>query len=150
MYLALSKQERGMRCILQEDTCIIHGKRFYGGKYYFIRGDLAVPVIDLPLPLIYTVWVSLSKQDFERAVALWNSPQRAEEPPYPARLATSVPNYPETHSLKARLLAPAAGARLSIELEPTEHPLAIEQRDGIDRARVQEIAELMQHPEGAA
>jgi hypothetical protein len=33
-----------------------------------------------------------------------------------------------------------------IELEPTDHPLAIEQRTGISWERVREIAELVLHP----
>jgi hypothetical protein len=31
-------------------------------------------------------------------------------------------------------------------LEPTAHPLAVEQRSGITRARVQQIAEILLHP----
>jgi hypothetical protein len=32
-----------------------------------------------------------------------------------------------------------------IELEPTNHPLALEQRSGITEARLIEIAELVRH-----
>jgi hypothetical protein len=39
------------------------------------------------------------------------------------------------------------GSRPLIELEPTDHPLAIEQRQGITLARVQEIAGLLLHQE---
>jgi hypothetical protein len=34
-----------------------------------------------------------------------------------------------------------------VELEPTDHPLAVEQREGITFARVPQIAERMLHPE---
>jgi hypothetical protein len=34
------------------------------------------------------------------------------------------------------------------ELEPTEHPLAVEQRTGITMERVREIAERLVHPQG--
>ena len=37
------------------------------------------------------------------------------------------------------------GLRPLIELEPTDHALALEQRDGITLARVREIAETMYH-----
>ncbi len=37
------------------------------------------------------------------------------------------------------------GARPLIELEPTDHPLAVEQRDGISWDRIQQIAELARH-----
>ena len=35
-----------------------------------------------------------------------------------------------------------------VELEPTDHPLALEQREGITLARVQEIAEKILHGGG--
>jgi hypothetical protein len=34
-----------------------------------------------------------------------------------------------------------------IELEPTDHPLALEQREGITMERVKELAMLYLHPE---
>jgi hypothetical protein len=33
-----------------------------------------------------------------------------------------------------------------VELEPTDHPLPVEQRQGITMARVQALAELLLHP----
>ena len=37
------------------------------------------------------------------------------------------------------------GVRPYIELEATDHPLAVEQREGITWERVQEIAEIVLH-----
>jgi hypothetical protein len=37
------------------------------------------------------------------------------------------------------------GIRPKIELEPTSHPLAIEQKQGITMERVQQIAEQLLH-----
>jgi hypothetical protein len=37
------------------------------------------------------------------------------------------------------------GQRPLIELQPTDHPLAVEQRQSITRARVQELAEQLLH-----
>jgi hypothetical protein len=47
--------------------------------------------------------------------------------------------------LKTRVHSRNVGMAPYIELEPTEHPLAVEQRRGISPNRVWEIAELMQH-----
>lgn len=41
---------------------------------------------------------------------------------------------------------PPDGPRPFIELEPTDHPLAVEQRTGITQDRVREIAEAVLHP----
>ena len=48
-------------------------------------------------------------------------------------------------SLKTNLHTKPVGERPTIELEPTGHPLATEQRDGITMARVRQIAETMMH-----
>jgi hypothetical protein len=53
-------------------------------------------------------------------------------------LSTSIPCYPETINLKTMVHTRSVGVRPYIELEPTEHqhPLAIEQREGIAIERV--------------
>jgi hypothetical protein len=56
-----------------------------------------------------------------------------------------LPGYPDTVNLKTMVHSREVGRRPFIELEPTDHPLAVEQRQGITWARVQEIAELVLH-----
>ena len=58
---------------------------------------------------------------------------------------SSVPCYPETLQVKAMVHTRRVGLRPLVELEPTDHPLAVEQRDGITWRRVQEIAEAVLH-----
>ena len=50
-----------------------------------------------------------------------------------------------TTSLNAWVHTQPVGERPLIELEPTAHPLAVEQRTGITLARVQELAERVLH-----
>ena len=58
--------------------------------------------------------------------------------------------YPATLHLKTHVHTRAVGQRPLIELEATEHPLAVEQRNGITMERVREIAAALLHPtEGA-
>jgi hypothetical protein len=52
--------------------------------------------------------------------------------------------YPDTLLLKTHVHS-RVGMRPCIELEPTNHPLAVEQRVGISGERVREIAELFEH-----
>jgi hypothetical protein len=89
--------------------------------------------------------VSLSRTEFERIVRLWDDPSRANEPPYFGKLATRLPGYPETLNLHVNLHTAEAGTRPYVELEPTDHPLAVEQRSGVTMARVQQIAESYLH-----
>lgn len=91
--------------------------------------------------------MSLSRANFTRVVSLWTTPGREQEEPYFGWLSTDLPLYhPSTLSLKARLHTQVVGQRPLIELEPTDHPLAVEQRVGITLARVQEFAETLLHP----
>jgi hypothetical protein len=48
-------------------------------------------------------------------------------------------------NLKANVHSQPVGIRPTVELEPTEHPLAVQQRIGIALARVQAIAERGLH-----
>ncbi|HTJ32767.1 MAG TPA: DUF2199 domain-containing protein [Dactylosporangium sp.] len=50
-------------------------------------------------------------------------------------------------SLKTHVHTQRVGKRPHIELEATDHPLAVEQRTGITLSRVQEFAELLLHPD---
>ena len=92
------------------------------------------------------MWVSLSRDSFSRVSSLWTTPGREREEPYFGWLATELPVYGEsTLNLKTHVHTQAVGQRPLIELEPTGHPLAVEQRSGITVSRVQEIAEAVLH-----
>jgi hypothetical protein len=55
-------------------------------------------------------------------------------------LVNHLPHYDETtYLLKTRVHFRAAGKRPTIELEPTDHPLAVEQRSGITIERAWEV-----------
>jgi len=136
---ALTSSQRRSRGDLSSDQCIIDPDRF------FIRGSLELPVVDGQEPFVWDVWVSLSETNFKRASDRWHDPNRIEEPPYFGWLCNSLPGYPETLSLKTNVHSRPVGIRPFIELEPTEHPLAVEQRHGITMARVIEIAETAMH-----
>jgi hypothetical protein len=77
---------------------------------------------------------------------LWYTPGRESEPPYFGWLSTELFTYPTTTlNLKTSVHTQPVGVRPHIELEATDHPLAIEQREGITWERVQEIAENVMH-----
>jgi hypothetical protein len=127
---------------LSSDMCVLELK---GDISYFIRGLLEIPVIDGPGPFAWGVWSTLSELNMRRAAELWEVEGRESEPPYFGWLANSLPLYPETFGLKVNVHTRPVGQRPFIEVEPTEHPLAVEQRDGIKRERVREIAEYWIH-----
>ncbi len=129
--------------MLEQEQCVIKAEHF------FIRGRLVIPVTDAApgTEFDWGVWVSLSRDNFTRALSLWTTAGREREQPYFGWLSTELPLYqPSTLSLKTHVHTQAVGQRPLIELEPAGHPLAVEQRTGITLARVQEIAETLLHP----
>lgn len=127
---------------LEQEQCIIKAEHF------FVRGRLVIPVTDAApgTEFDWGVWVSLSRDNFARALSLWTTTGREREQPYFGWLSTELPLYqPSTLSLKTHVHTQPVGQRPLIELEPTDHPLAVEQRTGIMLARVQEIAETLLH-----
>ncbi|MET8430885.1 DUF2199 domain-containing protein [Nocardia sp. NPDC004860] len=126
--------------VLGEEQCVI------AGSYFFVRARLVIPISDLDAEFDWGVWVSVSEASFERMSALWDKPERVEEPTYFGWLSTALPLYePTTLNLKTKLHTQPIGDRPLVELEPTDHPLAVEQRTGITSARVQWIAEQILH-----
>ena len=123
---------------LSSDQCVID-------THYFVLGRVEIPVIGYVQPFAWLAWVSLSEKNFNRAPELWHMPGREKEPPYFGWLSSALPYDPSTLNLKVNLHTRSVGERPLIELEPTEHPLAVEQREGISLAKVQQITERLIH-----
>jgi hypothetical protein len=136
---AIPEAERARRAILGEEQCEIDG------EYFFVRARICIPVRDEPRDFEWGVWVSLSRANYERMGELWHQAGREAEPPYFGWLSTELPCYPSTLSLKALVHTRPVGERPVIELEATDHPLALEQRHGVAVQRVREIAEQVLH-----
>lgn len=139
LWYTIPESERESRAILSSDLCLIDE------QHGFIVGNLEIPVRGCDELFSWDIWVSLSLANFQRTTQLWEQVGRESEPPYFGWVSTLLPGYPETLHLKSHVHTRAVGRRPRIELEPTDHPLAIEQREGITLARVQEIAELALH-----
>ncbi|MCX5155463.1 DUF2199 domain-containing protein [Streptomyces sp. NPDC060334] len=126
---------------LSSEQCVIQGRHF------FIRGLIEIPVVDSGHVFSWGVWISLSKENFGRALDLWHTEGREAEKPYFGWLSTELALYsPGTVNLRTTCHTRPVGRRPFIELEPTAHPLAVEQRTGITLDRVREIAAAVLHP----
>jgi hypothetical protein len=138
-YYAVPEDEREARCQLDVDTCVIDGSSC------FVRGCLEVPVHGEAEPFSWGVWVSLSEQSFRQWVACYNADKRAHIGPFFGWLNAALRPYPDTANLKTRVHLRDGFMRPFIELEPTGHPLAVEQREGISVHRVAELYALVVH-----
>lgn len=127
----IPEMERPARVFLTDDLCSVDSEHF------FIRGVLEIPVHDYPEEFGFGVWVSQKEENY-RAYA--DSGESNEIGPFFGWLSNEIAFYPErTLSLKARAHFRGNGLRPFIRLEPTDHPLAVDQRKGIALARAWEI-----------
>jgi hypothetical protein len=138
-YLVVPEAERATRCSLGSDECVIDGELF------FVRGCLEIPVVGTQDVLSWGAWVSLSEDNFKVFLGFYEEPARSQVGPFFGWLCSSIPSYPDTMNLKTMVHLRDDGMRPFIELEPTEHPLALEQRNGISYERVAELYERIVH-----
>ena len=138
-YLDVPEVDRERRVFLTSHTCVIDDNHF------FVRGCLEIPVVGSDEPFSWGVWVSLSEAKFFHFQELLGVAERAHHGPFVGWLCSPPRPYPDSLNLKAMLRLRNNDTRPFVELEPTDHPLAVEQRHGISAERVAEIYELMVH-----
>jgi hypothetical protein len=135
--MGVAEDDFAQRVDLNADLCVVDG------EHYFVRGHLEIPVHGSDEPFAWSVWCSLSRESFEHMTRHCNDDHREDLPPYFGWLCTALPTYPSTMHLKTRVHSRKPGMVPTVEVEPTEHPLAVEQRDGMSRRRVDEIAHVL-------
>ncbi|MDB4963465.1 MAG: hypothetical protein JWP01_3464 [Myxococcales bacterium] len=115
--------ERAARVVWTPDTCEIDDDRF------FVRAILDVAVADHPEPLGFNLWVAVHREDFATYLESFES---ADLAPVRATLATELTCYPlSALGLATTVVFRGGGQRPRVTLDPTDHPLAVDQRTGI-------------------
>ena len=127
-----------MSAFLNADICSIADKDF------FVRGCLEIRVNGREEPFIWGVWVSLSRPNFDRYVATLGQ-DSVDDGPYFGWLCNRLPGYPDTLLLKTHVYFRANNLRPLISVEPTNHPLAVDQRRGLSQDEMRRIVEANLH-----
>ncbi len=138
-YFDVPENEREKRCSVGSDDCVIDKQLF------FVRGCLEIPVSGSGESLNWGVWVSLSESSFIEWIRVFDESKRSSIGPFFGWLSTELKMYPSTLNLKTMIHLRNDAIRPFIELEQTEHPLAVEQRHGITMKRLEEIYSTMTH-----
>ena len=139
-YLDIPETERESRVSLGTDACVIDE------EWFFVRGCIEIPVEGSEDPFIWGAWVSLSESSFQLFRQYLGEDQRSHIGPFPGWLCSDMKVYPQTCvNLKTSVHLRDHATRPYIELEPTDHPLAVEQRHGMTAERVAEIYAEMIH-----
>jgi len=139
---AVPMEELAQRIVYTPDQCVIDGKDFY------LRGRILVPVIGVEEPFVWGVWAEVSPINFVRTNELWTVEGREAEPAFPGWLNTQLPVFGDTSNLEVSVQTQRVGKRPHFTVVDEEHPLAVEQRNGITMRWVEEIAERMLHAGG--
>lgn len=143
-FYLVPEAERENRCQLMSDLCIIDENQF------FVRGRLVIRVLGEDDQFVWLAWVSLGQRSFDEYLAHYEAEKRAHLGPYFGWLVDLLQPYPDSYGLKLHLHPLDEGMRPLIELEPSEHQLALEQRNGITPARAAEIVAICMHGGDAA
>ena len=115
--------ERELRINFTADVCSIDDEDF------FIRGVIHIPLRDTGDDFGIGVWVSQKRENFYAYLENFDS---ADIGPFFGWLSNDIAYYEGgTLSLKTMAHFRGGGQRPSIELEETDHPLAVAQRDGM-------------------
>jgi len=126
--------------VLTEDFCIIDG------EHYFVRCVLKLPLVGLSGKAFgFGVWSTLSRRNLALYHENFDSGQRETLGSWLGWFSNRLRGYPDTLNLKCRVHPQAARQRPLIELEPTDHPLAVEQRSGITVDRLLELYAINGH-----
>jgi hypothetical protein len=130
-WYTVPEAEREQRTFLTADTCVIDEEDF------FIRGVINLPVHDYHRDFGFGVWVSQKKENFLKYIENSESNQIG---PFFGWLSTEISFYGEsTLSLKTMAHFPGGTRRPTIEVEPTPHPLSLDQLEGITLEKAWEI-----------
>ena len=109
--------------LLTTDLCIIEGRDF------FVRGVIEIPVFDYEFEFGWGVWVSHKKENFEM---YRENSDTASIGPFFGWLCTKIDYYSQaTLGLKTMVHYRGGGVRPRVVLEESQHPLYLQQRDGI-------------------
>jgi hypothetical protein len=133
-------EERAKRVWLGSDLCVVDE------EFHFIRTTLEIPIIGTDDGFLWGVWVSQSKDSFERYIETFDQDQTGMNSF--GWLAVNLPGY-HTHgedlvSLPTDVVWGPERPQLRIH-DDQNHPLAIDQRQGISWDRAVELAVLQMH-----
>jgi hypothetical protein len=142
-YANLSADQREARAVIGSDQCILDSELF------FIRGLVEIPIVDSNELFLWGVWATVFEDVFEQLSESWTTVGReAKFGPFKGRLANSLSIYPATLNLKLEIRLRPVGQRPIFIIEDADHLLAIQQRDGITKHEVSEMASMLMSADG--
>ena len=149
--LDVPEAERGDRITISDDLCRIlpAGGQEDAGTIYCIRTTLDIPIHGAEEPFCWGVWVTQSKDNFDRYVDTFSEDQSSDGSF--GWLAVTMPHYKTTgegdfiEHLECNVEWGAPGRRPKVLLHESSHPLSVDQRNGIEWEKAVAIASQYLH-----
>jgi hypothetical protein len=133
LHLFPSWSGKHRKTFLDEDYCATDD------EYFYVRGIIRLPIIGTDEYFCWGVWGSLSRENFEKLLAMEDDTARVVLDPMFSWLSSRLPDYPDTLHLKMYANVQERDKRPHFELEDSGHPLAQEYHNGISPERVKQI-----------
>jgi hypothetical protein len=124
---------------LSEDFCVI------GGKDFFVRAVLEIPVHGLAEKFGFGCWSTLSKGNFDKYVDGFDDGAYPDWGPWDGWLCNRFETWVGTDAEAVHVYPQPDRQRPSLRIMDERHPLAIAQADGIDMPRMMEILRFYGH-----
>lgn len=134
-WYTIPESERNQRAVWSDDDCVIDDEEF------FVRTTLIIPIVDSEETLEYGTWSSLSEESYLAWRACFHEQHRSHLGTFFSWFVSLLPGFDDTLNLKSRIHLQDEGIRPHVELEPTDHPLAVAQRAGVTLHRAIELIE---------
>jgi hypothetical protein len=131
---------------LSEDFCAL------SDQHYFVRCVLELPLLGSTQNdrFAFGIWSTLSKQNFVLYAETFDGGHQGELGPWFGWFSNRLKGYPDTFNLKCKVHLRSGRTRPRIELEPIDHPLVREHRNGITLERLLDIYAIHGHDLRAA
>lgn len=144
-YVSLTAEQKDTCAKIDSDLCAI---KWPDRTDYFVRAVLEVPIQGVEEPFTWGIWSSLSEKSFKRYVETYDDPVAGET--FFGWVSNRIPGYPDPDkTFSVDVVVQAGGARPKLLLHPredvAEHPLVIDQQNGISVAQAQKLAEELMH-----
>ena len=149
-YFMVPEHLRKERVTLNDDLCTITLPGAEVETEYYIRTILEIPIHGCDEPFTWGLWVSQSEDSFRRYQETFNEDQSGDGSfgwlgvwmrPYDRRAGNNTTEY-----LACDVEWGHKNTRPTVFLHECDHPLYIDQRDGIEWDRAIEISTQIIHP----
>ena len=124
-YFSVPPEERDERIELESSLCVVDE------KYFFHKGRFEIPVLNYHQNLVFDVWLSISKENFEIRIDDWDNPNRVNNDPYFGWLQNQIPTYDYSINIKAKAIEEDIEFIPRIEVWDEAHQLTYDQKNGI-------------------